>query len=201
MTRRKFIKAGALFVPATFGILIAGGASYLPNRRQAFRRPAAGGGGPDTYYYGVGSDDYTNVATFDWDDEIHGDTITIGASGTLTKIRVKVQNTHATGHNVKIILWKSPGPTTFHECVTVAIPASHDGWVEGTLSTSLSVSASDVVRVTGICDDAGFFVGLYNNVVGAGDRGTDTRGYANGCNTTSPAYDSVGSRAVSVYVD
>lgn len=51
MNRRRFIKAGALFVPATFGILIPGKANILPHRRSAWRKhsPPAGGAGPFTF--------------------------------------------------------------------------------------------------------------------------------------------------------
>ena len=41
MNRRNFIKAGALFVPATFGIFVpkVSAQSYLPHRRKAFSAP------------------------------------------------------------------------------------------------------------------------------------------------------------------
>ena len=46
MNRRKFIKSGALFVPATFGIFVprVRAQVYLENRRNAFRTVPGGGG-------------------------------------------------------------------------------------------------------------------------------------------------------------
>lgn len=52
MNRRKFIKAGALFVPVAFGILApkAMADGYLFNRRKAWRKGAAAGGAGDIAY-------------------------------------------------------------------------------------------------------------------------------------------------------
>lgn len=58
VSRRKFVKQGALFVPAVFGILSprANGQSFLAHRRTASRPKPGGGGGAITRIQGTTKD-------------------------------------------------------------------------------------------------------------------------------------------------
>jgi len=104
---------------------------------------AAGNGGPDVWYYGVGSDTYAQSSELD-DSTSGGDEVTCAAGGTLTKVSVKVDST-GTSNNIKIALYYDvAGTWTLHECGEVAIGA---GWNDRTLGSSYSVDASETVLV------------------------------------------------------
>jgi len=157
----------------------------------------AAAGGPDVYYYGVGSDAYSNQQYWDVN-TISGDIITCADAGSITTIGVKGKQT---GNTDKVSLYWLDGSTwTRVECKTGV--ATINGWTDATLETPYAVTAGQTVLVcyttnagnTGLhaTDDAALGMYKYTSNVNASFDGL---GYA------TIAYTADVAGAVRVYVD
>ena len=149
------------------------------------------------WYYSAGSDTYPNSdAALDTGDDF-GSSITVGASGNITKIAMKVV-TKGTS-NFKILL-ETPGGTV-QECQTIANASiTNAAWNEVTLASPLAVTSSQVVKVWVTVDATGQSAFYY----GSAGSGLFARGdtYANFCSTTTAGADvGVGRLGVRVYVN
>lgn len=198
LSRRQWFTKAGLLIPAV-GLIRPTLAQTLLINSYRF----AAGGGPDTYYYGIGSDTYPSVGTYFWTSQSLGDDITIGAGGTLTKVGMKVDETASAISAVRVTIWTSGTPWVLHECVTLSVPADADGWVDGNLVSPLSVSTSQVVRVIGVEETAASGnLGAYKGATQTG-YAVSGRAYVDGCSSTEPSWGAgdADSIAVRVYVD
>ena len=106
------------------------------------------GGGTLTWYYGVGSDNYTNEYTY-VDTDLFGDDITITSAGSITKISFKHGETTGTISAAKLGLYRNNSGTweLVQCCETGTLVDAANTWEECTLTTPYAASNNEVVRV------------------------------------------------------
>ncbi len=142
MNRRKFLKRGALFLPASFcfpAIVKAqsrfSGSMSFRGAASAQGTPAGGGGGGPNTWYDISSTSDTNEAgdatTFDSED------IVFAQAGTATKARIYIRG-FSTNTGVKMALYNNSNTKVAQGTGT----ATGTGYLEITFDSSVAVSAA-----------------------------------------------------------
>lgn len=174
-------------------------ASFADAQIISIAKKKAAGGGPDTYYYseGLGEGDFSANIELE-SGYMYAANVTVTTGGSLTKIGVKISDKSSA--NIKIMLLKNSAADV-HECAEIAnatLPSS--GWYDYTLSTPLTVSNSEVVRVA-IATSASYTIRI--NYDGSDNGFTDTtHAYATACGSAPDGWGGYGKElGVRVYVD
>jgi hypothetical protein len=153
--RRKFLRnAAGLLVPISFPSIVRAG-GITPAFLSSINVPAAGGDGPNLWYYGVATAEATHTETT-YAAAINvgaadccGDDIICTTGGSLTQISIKQEA--ALGSTAwKIGIFKLVVATwTLHEQIVTAADVVA-GWNDKTLVTPLTVTNGQTVRVMAI---------------------------------------------------
>lgn len=188
---KKLIITILLFLPLT---LMAAGLSM--SGLGPIVAEEGGAGGPDTWYYAGGSDNYTQSEVINLTDQGFFAGVTVSA-GSLTKVSVKLSTTTAGESYYKIGVYTgTPSSLTLQQCVTVHIPTgTAAGWYDETLVTPINVSTGTVYLSLHATGDYG---GTYYNATG-GYWIYDT--YANACQSSEASDGEDYLPAVRCYVD
>jgi len=147
-----------------------------------------------TYYYSTGSDSYPNTDITLSTGEAMNSITTAGATGSLTKIGVKV-TTKGTA-NLKVIVFNQS--SAIHECFTVTNAAMIVGWNELTLATPLAVTSGNTIGIA-VASSAANQTYFTYAAGSSGLLGTASASYSTFC-TDSETYSDLGAGPLGVRI-